>query len=44
MLVLFLGSCTKPIDNFSDYMKYLADKENGLVKEKAANGVSIKVK
>lgn len=44
IVALFIGACNRPIDNFSDYMKYLAKKENGLVKEKAANGVSIKVK
>lgn len=43
-MVLFIASCNSAIDNFPDYMKYLADKENGLVKEKSTNGVSIKVK
>lgn len=41
---LFFWSCNPPIENFSEYMKYLANKENGLVKEKATNGISIKVK
>lgn len=43
-MVLFIVSCNSSIDNFPDYMKYLADKENGLVKEKSTNGVSIKIK
>jgi hypothetical protein len=44
MAILLMGSCNGPITNFSDYMKYLADTENGLVKEKTANGVSLKMK
>ncbi len=44
MTTLFIGACNLPIDDFSQYMKYLANKENGLVKEKSVNGVQIKVK
>ena len=41
---LFVGACNTSIDNFSDYMKFLANTENGLVKKKSANGIAIKVK
>src|SRR5690606_22139378 len=31
-------------DDFNTYMEYLADKDNGLVKEKSIGGIQLKVK
>ncbi|MBQ21652.1 MAG: hypothetical protein CMD31_12930 [Flavobacteriales bacterium] len=43
-LAITLSSCKHSIDDFNTYMEYLADKDNGLVKEKSIGGIQLKVK
>lgn len=46
MLLLLFGitSCNSTIDNYSDYMKYIASPDNGLTKTQSTSGLKISVK
>ena len=43
-LAIMFSSCNHSIDDFNTYMEYLAEKDNGLVKEKSIGGIQLKVK
>lgn len=43
-LVITFSACTKSKLDYAGYLNYLADQDNGLLKETALNGVKIKVK
>ncbi len=43
-LVVLLTACTSSIDSIQEYMKYLANTENGLVQTKNISGVKFTVK
>ena len=42
--MLFIASCSNSITDIDNYLKYLSDKENGLVIEKATGGILMRVK
>jgi hypothetical protein len=44
VLLLLLSACRKSVLDHKEYMKFMADKNNGLVKEASAGGVKVKVK
>ena len=44
LMSIFSVQCTKEISDFPEYMKYLSDVENGLVKKKEIAGISLQVK
>jgi len=44
VVTIAIGGCKKSINNFSDYMKYMSEEENGLVKKKSVGGIQMMVK
>lgn len=44
ILICLIFSCRNSELEYKEYLKYLADKDNGLVKEASAGGVKVKVK
>lgn len=44
VILLFIASCSNSITDINSYLKYLSDKENGLVIEKATGGILMRVK